>query len=927
MGLGTLTQIILMKKNIKKFNKTLGWIKKRPLAVSLTAAVLATVVVLVFLANIHAQLTWQIETVDSAGNTVGSSLKLDSSNKPHISYRDITSGNLKYAEWNGLSWDIQAVDSIDYVEGGYPSFALDSNNYPHISYVGNNNLKYAEWNGTSWEIETVDTGSKGRFSSLALDSNNYPHVSYQDSYNNDLKYAKWNGTSWGTEIVDSAGYVGQYTSLALDSSNYPHISYRDANNGNLKYAKWNGSSWDIETVDSVGWSDGYTSLALDSSNNPHISYLDNTNSNLKYAKWNGSSWEIETVDSAGNVGGYTSLALDSSGYAHISYRGSLKYAHQVEGLPFSPSPSPATGTPTPAPTIAKTFTPTPTFTPTLTPTSADAIPPETLFSFTVPVQQPDLSWLTTITLSATDIGSGVNLTKYSTDNLNFSNYVAPFELSVPNSDAGITVYYYSIDFAGNSELTNSQKISAYFVQQTIQPSGQSTTISNPSEEVVIVLPPSGNSYTVTITKTDATQGNYRVGTTYGAGGSVYYYNINIDPPQTFASPGAFVTFTYPDNLVGNENKMGIYKFNPATNKWVPVSWMLDKTTQTVSFYTISFSDYAIVLLDDDDNDGIANYFDNCSTAGSYFEGCSSAIEVEALEHRLAYTTNKNQPTSQKVPLPNLPIKVFKKSDVMAKYSQMSPANYADVWNTLTPIHGERAIVTGSDGKVKIGGDASAEYLVLGNYNGTIDVQLSAKPSTQSSKISSAKLTLLTVPQDAKAYAGQVTRVSGSGYLDIYEPEYVSLSGSFEYYPYVFEAFDNWDVTVTVTAPEGWTTDVEKQSLTIPPEQIKSANFMLLAPVSASSNGLVGKAQAAENIKTLGTVKSAVQYSIKDSAKIHTHENVAQIVQVPTPTPIPTSIPTTTPTASEIPLWQWVTLFALALAILVISIWIWVRRKS
>ena len=148
-------------------------------------------------------------------------------------------------------WQIETVDGPDVV-GIYTSLALDSSGYPHISYIdeSNMNLKYAFWNGSSWEIETVDHFSGivllGSFTSLALDSSGNPHISYHYHWYYDLKYvpfdsnlryAFWNGSSWEIETVDGPGDVGRYSSLALDSSGYPHISYFDNTNYDLKYAR------------------------------------------------------------------------------------------------------------------------------------------------------------------------------------------------------------------------------------------------------------------------------------------------------------------------------------------------------------------------------------------------------------------------------------------------------------------------------------------------------------------------------------------------------------------------------------------------------------------------------------------------------------------------------------------------------------------
>jgi PKD repeat protein len=276
--------------------------------------------------------TWQEQEVEGGGVGAYCSLALDGTGKPAISYYDATNGNLKYAHWNGTSWDIAIVDSTGDV-GQYTSLAFDGSGHPAISYydVTNENLKYARWNGTSWDKETVDSaGDVGTYTSLAFDDiSGYPAISYYDATKGDLKYAEKCPT-WQIETVDSAGDVGSYSSLAFDGSGHPAISYHDATNGTLKYAK-KGAGWVTETVDSSGWVGWHTSLAFDTSGYPAISYYDATNNDLKYAQWNGAGWDVETVDSSGDVGTYTSLALDVSGKPGISYYDAtndyVKYAH------------------------------------------------------------------------------------------------------------------------------------------------------------------------------------------------------------------------------------------------------------------------------------------------------------------------------------------------------------------------------------------------------------------------------------------------------------------------------------------------------------------------------------------------------------------------------------------------------------------------
>ena len=272
-----------------------------------------------FMVSAH---VWEITTVDSDdGGWVGysTSLALDTSNNPHISYYDNISydnGDLKYAHYDG-SWHTETVDSGGVV-GSCTSLALDTSNNPHISYFddSNDDLKYAYYDG-SWHTETVDNvGFFGTTTSLALDTSDNPHISYYDYTNRDLKYAHYDG-SWHTIKVADTGMMSH--SLALDTSNNPHISYYGP-----RYAYYDGS-WHTETVDNAG---GPTSLALDTSDNPHISYCDYSNGDLKYAYYDG-SWHTETVDNVGFFGTTTSLALDTSNNPHISYyrNYSLLYAY------------------------------------------------------------------------------------------------------------------------------------------------------------------------------------------------------------------------------------------------------------------------------------------------------------------------------------------------------------------------------------------------------------------------------------------------------------------------------------------------------------------------------------------------------------------------------------------------------------------------
>ncbi|KPK64929.1 MAG: hypothetical protein AMK73_04485 [Planctomycetes bacterium SM23_32] len=308
------------------------------------ACLLAAGLLCALSASAEAALVWDIQTVDSGGS-VGSytSLALDSYGLPHISYRDSTNASLKYVHWDqessswaglGGSWTVDSTGSVGY----FSSLALDSSGSPHISYfdwaTDYWDLKCVYWDGDSWEglggSWVVDSeGMVGYETSLALDSNGYPHISYNDATNDNLKCARWTGSSWDIGDVAGVGWaLAGDTSLALDSSGHEHISYYDDADGDLSYAEWTGSSWVIRDV--PDWTaGGYNSLALDSTGNVHIAYWGD--GKVKHAVWNGSSWQIDVVDTIGAIGGTMSLALDDRDYPHIAYHyyaeDDLRYAY------------------------------------------------------------------------------------------------------------------------------------------------------------------------------------------------------------------------------------------------------------------------------------------------------------------------------------------------------------------------------------------------------------------------------------------------------------------------------------------------------------------------------------------------------------------------------------------------------------------------
>jgi hypothetical protein len=109
---------------------------------------------------------------------------------------------------------------------------------PHISYHAPDELRYARYNGSSWQIQTIDVGlRRGGLTSLKLDQHNRPHIGYFDATSNGVKYAYYDGASWQIEVLATGlEPENESVSLALDIDGRPHICYGDYMEEELRYA-------------------------------------------------------------------------------------------------------------------------------------------------------------------------------------------------------------------------------------------------------------------------------------------------------------------------------------------------------------------------------------------------------------------------------------------------------------------------------------------------------------------------------------------------------------------------------------------------------------------------------------------------------------------------------------------------------------------
>ena len=196
---------------------------------------------------------------------------------PNTQYQEMEESVSEYKAIDSSS--LTVVDSLDNV-GHFSDLALDSENNVHISYRDSTNwvLKYAFFDGLSWNTTVVDNSSNVGFStSIVIDSNDHVHICYFDAWGTasevDLKYAYFDGESWNISIVSNMTYMHNSVSLGISSDDklhlifYHHINY---NTPNIKYAVYDGESWDISGISSGTTSSQTISLVVDSNDNVHV---------------------------------------------------------------------------------------------------------------------------------------------------------------------------------------------------------------------------------------------------------------------------------------------------------------------------------------------------------------------------------------------------------------------------------------------------------------------------------------------------------------------------------------------------------------------------------------------------------------------------------------------------------------------------------
>lgn len=306
--------------------------------------------------------TWDATTVDPEGD-VGSDpmVAVDPMDRPHVVYDDETNRRVKYAKWNGSSWDIVSLSPTS-VENG--DIAIDGTGQRHVVMATSScsttcgEILYTSNSGSGWStastlgspgtsdghpridlagttpwvgfarsndkvslvigggtpIEKDSVAGLHRLVGFATDGT-VAHFALHDSGGSrDLFHATVSESSYDESTVSSSGDVGRDPDLAIDGSGNLRLVFYD--DGGIGYAAWNGTGWDTDTVDGDGID---PAIALDADGTPHVAYYRSESARYATRLVDGSwrSWTLK--DGSRGTGWYSDITIDSEGRPHVVF--------------------------------------------------------------------------------------------------------------------------------------------------------------------------------------------------------------------------------------------------------------------------------------------------------------------------------------------------------------------------------------------------------------------------------------------------------------------------------------------------------------------------------------------------------------------------------------------------------------------------------
>ena len=305
-------------------------------------------------------------TTCTSGNTVTApdtpgqtgqytSLKLDASGNPIVSYYDATNGDLKVLHCSSPTCNPNSITTADASPdvGRYSSIMLDASGKPVVSYLDstNGNLKLLHCGNTNCtagnSIATPDTpGNTGWDTSIKLDANGFPVISLYDLTASTMKVLHCNNANCtGANIISKPDILSRrHTSIALDANGNPVIASSGQSDQGLRIVHCGDATCSANNTSTSPDFPSFpfnadvrgVSLVLDANGNPVVSFYRADKSELKIlhcadAACNGPGNSIVVIDPGAQAADHrsTSITLDASGNPVVAYQDSVNNALKI----------------------------------------------------------------------------------------------------------------------------------------------------------------------------------------------------------------------------------------------------------------------------------------------------------------------------------------------------------------------------------------------------------------------------------------------------------------------------------------------------------------------------------------------------------------------------------------------------------------------
>jgi len=242
-------------------------------------------------------------TVDAVG---ACRLAIDSSDTPHVVYRNETHQQLWYATWDGSDWDLDMIDGPGFDTGGavsgHVAFTVSSSGVPHVAYRynGSSEIRYATLSGLTWtrEVANPTVSTDGGYGlSIALDPVNGNRATiafsnYSATYPRPAVTYRTGPGSWVDESYTNTDYYYDYFlgGLAFDSGGTASLVYEIYDLHVLTWTAGSGFITDTDITDASFGDSSRAELQLDASQQPIVIHEEGIE-HLVSSTWGHSDYE------------------------------------------------------------------------------------------------------------------------------------------------------------------------------------------------------------------------------------------------------------------------------------------------------------------------------------------------------------------------------------------------------------------------------------------------------------------------------------------------------------------------------------------------------------------------------------------------------------------------------------------------------------